>query len=57
MEELLLAEIKRRNVDIEFEDGIEKTIKWLKTLCLCTNESEEKVVKDFIQYYIDNYKD
>lgn len=57
MKELLLAEMKRRNVEIEFEDDIEEAVEWLKMLCLCTNKNAIDGVRDFVQYYIDNHKE
>lgn len=54
MKELLLKEIEKRNLNIEFDD-IDESIAWLEELVLSTGNSEEKVINDFIQYCLENY--
>lgn len=53
MKELLLKEIEKRNLDIEFDD-IDESIMWLEKLKLCTGKSDKCIINDFIEYYIAN---
>lgn len=53
MKELLLREIKRRSLDIEFDDT---DIKWLEEAVLCTGKTETDIINEFLDYYENNYK-